>query len=81
MPRGTTRIEASIAFGSLRVLLPGDVAVRVESDVNFGSADVLGRESSGVGTDDLIQDAGYRDAGRRLELQIDTTFGSAEVER
>jgi phage shock protein PspC (stress-responsive transcriptional regulator)/predicted membrane protein len=81
LPRGTTRVEASIAFGSLRVLLPSDVAVRVESDVNFGSADVLGRESSGVGADDLIQDAGYRDAERRLELQIDTTFGSAEVDR
>ena len=81
LPRGTTRVDASIAFGSLRVLVPRDVALRVESDVNFGSADVLGRESSGVGADDVVQDPEYRDADRRLELRIDAVFGSAEVDR
>jgi hypothetical protein len=81
LPRGTTHVEVSITFGSLRVLVPNDVSVRVDSNVNFGSADVLGRESSGVGVDAVVQDPGYRDAERRLDLEIDTAFGSTEVDR
>ena len=81
LPTGTTSIDLSIAFGDLTIVLPADVAVRVEADTVFGSATVFGKESSGVTADSTFRSADYSDAERRLSIDLSTVFGSATVRR
>lgn len=78
---GTTEIEANISFGSLEVILPPDVPVRVEAQTTFGSVDVLDREASGVRAERTVRTEDYDDASRRISLEVNAAFGSVEVRR
>lgn len=78
-PRGTTKVSISIAFGDLRVIAPDSVGLRVNASTVFGSANVLGREVSGIELD-RTWDEGFEDESRRLEIELSTTFGSADVD-
>jgi len=65
LPRGTTRIEVDVAFGSVQID-PGDVPARVQSDSIFGS-----------GEDCETPD--YDDADRKVLIEVSTAFGSSSV--
>ncbi len=80
-PTGTTRVEASAAFGSLTVIVPRGVGVRVDAHVSFGSVDALDDEVSAgpVRANRVTRSADYDRAERKLDLKIDAAFGSVEV--
>jgi phage shock protein PspC (stress-responsive transcriptional regulator)/predicted membrane protein len=80
-PRGTKRVEVSTAFGSMQLIVPREVGVRVEAHVSFGSIDALGEELNAgpVGNDRTIRSADYDRADRKLDLKVDSAFGSVEV--
>ena len=65
LPRGTTRIEMDVAFGSIDIRA-GDVPLRIEGDAVFGSCD-----------DRSYND--YDDADRRLLIEASVVFGSCEA--
>lgn len=67
LPPGTTRIEVDAAFGSVGID-HGGLPVRVETDSVFGSGEDF--ESSE-----------YRDAERRILVEVSTAFGSSSVRR
>ena len=80
-PEGTSRVEASTSFGSMVVILPPDVAVRVHGEAAFGSVQALRREASGLASTLDVRTDDYDRATRRIDLDVSTAFGSTEVQR
>ncbi len=81
LPEGTTHLSLDIAFGSLIVDLPRDIAWRIEAEAVFGSADLPGRELSGISSDGVETSSDWETATSRLDIGISAAFGSAEVRR
>ncbi len=81
VPEGTTRIRVSTAFGDTRIRLPARIPVRVQAGTVFGESRVLGESFSGLGTNREKETADYANATRRIEIDLSTAFGSAEVTR
>ncbi|MGE0228220.1 MAG: PspC domain-containing protein [Dehalococcoidia bacterium] len=79
-PEGTTRVKAHTAFGSMQVILPASgVAVRIDAETTFGSIDAPEDELSGARSRQVYADPDYDAASVRLDLEVDVSFGSAEV--
>jgi hypothetical protein len=78
LPPGETRVKARVGFGELDVVLPAGVAVDVTSEVEWGHADVLGRQEDGR---DRFVDPGFEDADRRLVVDAHVRGGELSVRR
>lgn len=75
-------IHVAISFGGLKVILPPNVDVTVNSDVNLGDASVFGYESSGAGVEHVERNDGADGpGGGTLRLRLDVKFAHAEVTR
>lgn len=81
IPEGVTRIRVATAFGDTRIRLPARIPVRVEASTVFGESRVLGESFSGLGTNREKETADFASATRRIEIELSTAFGSAEVTR
>ena len=81
IPEGTTRIRVANSFGETTVRLPARAAVKVDASTVFGEARVLGKTFSGVGTNQSEQTPDYERATHRLDIEVNTAFGSTEVRR
>jgi hypothetical protein len=64
LPRGETRVSASVALGELTVILPRDVPASVTAEAKWGEASVFGVD----GDADRVVDPGFDDATTRLVL-------------
>ncbi|WP_279581672.1 LiaF domain-containing protein [Fodinicola feengrottensis] len=71
--------DVNMATGSLRVLLPKTVDVQLTSKVAAGSAQLFGRENSGVNVDTQLQDNGTDGPGGG-SLTLSVSMGAGEVE-
>ena len=78
---GTTNVKASTSFGSLEVILPAGVPVRVEAKTTFGSVDALDQEANGLRADRTVRTDDYDHATKRINLQVNASFGAVEVHR
>jgi len=76
----TVTIVASVAAGSLQVVVPADVAVDLDAHVGAGQLDLLGRHSEGVDIDRTVTERGQDGAGR-LVLRAEAGIGQVEVRR
>lgn len=81
IPQGTTRIRVATAFGDAHIRLPADTPARVETSTVFGESRVLGESFSGVGANREKQTPDFAGSTRRIEIELNTAFGSAEVTR
>ncbi len=81
LPEGTTRIRVATSFGETRVRLPAGVGARVQASTVFGQARVLGETFAGVGTNQAKETPDFATAPRRVEIELNTAFGSTEVTR
>jgi phage shock protein PspC (stress-responsive transcriptional regulator) len=81
LPQGTTEVKASTSFGSLKVILPAKVPVRIDARTTFGTVDALDSEANGLRADRIVRDDTYDTAAQRIKLKVTATFGSVEVER
>jgi phage shock protein PspC (stress-responsive transcriptional regulator) len=81
LPQGTTEVKASTSFGSLKVILPADVPVRIDARTTFGNVNALNSEANGLRADRIVRDDSYDTANQRIKLKVTATFGSVEVER
>jgi len=81
LPAGTTALAANIAFGSLQLAVPQGVGVRVTANTVLGSARVLDTNLDGLGSARVVTSPGYEQAAKRLDIHLNTAFGSARIER
>ncbi len=81
LPRGETRVQASVGFGELDITVPSDVAVAVTADARWGEVDVLGRETDGRHSRDRYVDPGFDNASRRLVVEAEVRGGEISVRR
>jgi phage shock protein PspC (stress-responsive transcriptional regulator) len=76
----TLTIVASVAAGSLRIVVPAGVAVDIDAHVGAGELNVLGRLSDGLDVDRTVIESGREGAGR-LVLRADVGVGEVGVRR
>lgn len=69
LPAGTTRVDARIDVGVLRIVVPEGVALRVRATARLGEIDVLGDSVDGAGVE-----AGLDQTGERV-LVLDAHVG------
>jgi phage shock protein PspC (stress-responsive transcriptional regulator) len=79
LPEGDTKVDISIAFGSVEVFVPAGVGVRVRGETVFGSTDAFGREFSGVSVNHDYRSSNYDAAPRRVTIDLSNAFGSAVI--
>lgn len=80
-PGRTVAVSARVMFGQLNVVLPDDLAVRIEGKVGAGDVTVNGRSlGEGIGVDRVYTSPDYGDEGvAGVDLTLNVLFGSAEV--
>ena len=78
LPRGETRVEASVGLGELDISIPSDVAVAVTTDAHWGEVDLLGRQTDGRHARDRYVDPGFSSASRRLVVEAEVR-GPGEI--
>lgn len=79
---GTERARLRVGAGSMNVHVPREVHVVVDGFVRGGEAYVLDRYQEGFGFGvDVHEEAGPKDADKRLELEIEAGFGTIGVYR
>ena len=81
LPAGEVRVEASLGFGELEVIVPDDVAVSATGEVKWGDASVLGREEDGRRIRHTVADPGFDDADTRLVIDAHVRAGELIVRR
>jgi phage shock protein PspC (stress-responsive transcriptional regulator) len=69
VPAGATRVEARVDVGSLRVIVPEGVALRVRASSQLGEIDLLGDRVDGAGVEANLDQTGER------VLALDTHVG------
>lgn len=82
-PDGETEVEGGATIGEIKVIVPADLAVRVESRAGVGAISIFGmeRNQSSFPLKDTFQSAGFEFAQRRLKLKLDVGIGEIEVIR
>lgn len=84
LPESETDVELSVVFGSIELRLPQDeeIGVRIQGSTVFGSTQFPDRtESSGIAADRTYTSPNYSEASRRLDIEVSSVFGSAEITR
>ncbi len=75
-------IEAEVSFGELKVILPDEVDVTVDTDVTLGDATIFDYDISGAGVQRTERNEGPDGpGGGTLRLDLAVSFGHLEVTR
>jgi phage shock protein PspC (stress-responsive transcriptional regulator) len=77
LPVGVTHVRMRVDVGRLVLLVPRNAALRVRTDADVGSVDLLGRSTDGREIDRSVDEAGRR----VLDLDAHVGAGSLHVER
>ena len=77
LPVGVTHLRMRVDVGRLVLVVPHDAALRVRTDADVGSVDLLGRSTDGREIDRSVDEAGRR----VLDLDAHVGAGSLRVER
>jgi phage shock protein PspC (stress-responsive transcriptional regulator) len=73
-----TAVSAGVTFGSLTVILPDDLAVRVDAALTGGEIDLLGERVAGMGVEHSVTVPGPRGTPE-LHLDLRAVFGEIIV--
>lgn len=73
-------IDASMAVGSLQVVVPADVGVEAAATAQLGAVDVLGRTSEGTTAGTTFSEPGD-EGSPTITLDLSTVMGEIEVHR
>ena len=76
---GTTSLKVDVAFGDATVDLPEGVPYRIEAQSFFGSVEADGFDTEGIASNRTFTSSGYEQAERRIDLHINTAFGSGRI--
>jgi phage shock protein PspC (stress-responsive transcriptional regulator) len=77
LPAGTTHLSARLDVGSLRVVVPEGVALRVRATARLGGIDLLGDRVEGAGVEASLDQT----ADRVLVLEAHVGLGDLRIER
>ena len=77
LPVGETHLRLRVDVGRLVLLVPHDAALRVRTDTDVGSVDLLGRSTDGREIDRSVDEPGKR----VLDVDAHVGAGSLQVER
>jgi phage shock protein PspC (stress-responsive transcriptional regulator) len=77
IPVGETHVDARVDVGELRVIVPGDVALRVRADAELGEIDLLGETSDGHEVEAQLDQTG----ARVLVLDAHVGVGALQITR
>lgn len=77
LPVGVTHVKTRVDVGRLEVVVPHDAALRIRTDADLGTVDVLGRSSDGRKVDRTVDQPG----ARVLDLGAHVGAGSVHIER
>jgi len=80
LPYGETRVGVSSIFGTVVVLLPDDVGIKITGLSVFSTAKVKGqRVGSGSVESQQYETPGYSRMGKRLRIDATVIFGTLKV--
>jgi phage shock protein PspC (stress-responsive transcriptional regulator) len=77
LPVGVTHLKMRVDVGRLVLVVPRGTALRVHSDADFGTVNLVGRSADGRDVDRSVDEAG----NRILDLDAHVGAGSLRVER
>lgn len=80
-PAGTNSVRASHGFGDLTVIVPRDLAVRIQARGGLGDVEIFGQRADGIGPSLDFQSEDYATAARKLDLEVSLGLGEAKVVR
>lgn len=80
-PAGENFVHASHGLGDLTVIVPRDLAVRVQARTGMGDVFVLGKKSEGIGPSVEFHSDDYASAPRKLNLEANVGLGKVQVMR
>ena len=75
--KGETNVRARVDVGNLRVIVPNDVALRVDGDAQLGQVQMLGKTADGRNVDRHVAETGKRE----LVLKAHVGVGKVQVTR
>ena len=81
LPQGTTNIEVRGNAGAVTVVVPRGVAVRTDAKVENGAVDFFDRTITGEDVEQEFEEDGYRQADRRLSLDLSVDTGVISIVR
>ena len=77
LPAGETRVSTRVDVGSLRVIVPSNVALRIDGDTQLGQVEMLGQTAEGKDVDRHVAENGKR----VLVLKAHVGAGKLQVTR
>ena len=72
-------VELSTVLGEVEVLVPDDMAVRIDARVAAGSISLLGETVDGVGLRQQVEHGAWETAASRVELDVQVGLGEVVV--
>jgi phage shock protein PspC (stress-responsive transcriptional regulator) len=77
LPAGETSVKTRVDVGNLRVIVPSDVALRIDGDAQLGQVQMLGKAADGRNVDRHVAETGKR----VLVLKAHVGVGKVQVTR
>lgn len=77
----SAEVRVSVGAGEIRIILPDDVAVRVETSVGAGEIDLLGERADGLSPGLTHTSPGFDSASVTLTIDVNVGAGKIEVRR
>ncbi len=81
IPDQETKIDISGWVGDVTLLVPEDLAVKVDATVKTGSIEIFDNESDGLNRSYSYKSEGYDEETRKLTININLSVGSIQVEK
>ncbi len=77
--RGQSELDLDVGVGSVEIIIPRGLAVRIEGDDDwFSSFDFHGLDVDQI-DDDVWESPGFDNAPDRLEIRVDVSMGSVDI--
>jgi len=81
LPEKELRILLHTGVGDIKMIVPPDTPVSARGSTGIGSVDILGKTSGGMGSTVFFESEHYRDARRKLSVEIKTGIGDIHLAR
>ncbi|CAG0986860.1 Protein LiaF [Anaerolineae bacterium] len=81
IPDGESTVKVSNGMGELNVIVPRDLAVRVQANSGMGDVELFDQRESGISPHLGFQSDDYATASRKLNLQANVGMGKVRVVR
>src|SRR5699024_9906896 len=81
IPEKETPISINALAGDIRIVIPENIAFRVDADVKAGEIDILGQSIDGINRSMSFETDDYEDATRKLDFFLKLKAGSIRVDQ